>query len=110
VAALHRMPHVNRHRPSVDVLFHTVAKNTGRNALGIILTGMGSDGAHGLKAMRDAGATTVAQDEATSVVFGMPQEAIKAGGAERVLPLTQIADAVLDWSHRARRASNEERR
>lgn len=105
VAAVHRSPPVNRHRPSVDVLFHSVAKNAGRNALGVILTGMGADGALGLRAMRDAGAATFAQDEATSVVFGMPHEAIKAGGAERVLPLNEIARAVLDWSHRARRVS-----
>jgi two-component system, chemotaxis family, protein-glutamate methylesterase/glutaminase len=110
VAAIHRQPAVNRHRPSVNVLFDSVAKNAGSNALGVILTGMGSDGASGLKAMRDSGAVTIAQDEASSVVFGMPHEAIKAGGAERVLPLDEISHAVLDWSHRVRRISHEVRR
>ena len=83
-------PLVNRHRPSVDVLFRSVAKFAGKNATGIIMTGMGDDGAKGLKEMRDAGAPTVAQDEETCVVFGMPKEAIKLGGVDRVLPLQQI--------------------
>lgn len=88
-------PLVSRHRPSVDVLFRSVAKYAGRNALGIIMTGMGDDGARGLKEMRDAGASTVAQDEASCVVFGMPKEAIKLGAAERVVPLTDIPREVL---------------
>jgi len=88
-------PPVNRHRPSVDVLFRSVARCAGANALGVIMTGMGDDGARGLREMRDAGARTVAQDEASCVVFGMPKEAIRMGAAERVLPLDDIASAVL---------------
>ena len=83
-------PPVNRHCPSVDVLFRSVAKHAGRNALGVIMTGMGHDGARGLLEMHRAGARTVAQDEASCVVFGMPKEAIKLGGAEKVLPLHAI--------------------
>jgi two-component system chemotaxis response regulator CheB len=83
-------PPVNRHCPSVDVLFRSVAKHAGRNALGVIMTGMGHDGARGLLEMHEAGARTVAQDEASCVVFGMPKEAIKLGGAEKVLPLHAI--------------------
>ncbi len=86
-------PLVNRHCPSVDVLFRSVAECAGRNASGIIMTGMGDDGARGLLAMRQAGARTAAQDEATCVVFGMPHEAIKIGAAAEVLPL----DAVAGW-------------
>lgn len=82
---------VNRHRPSVDVLFETCAKSMGQNAVGAILTGMGDDGAKGLLAMRRAGAHTIAQNEATCVVFGMPKEAIALGGASEVLPLDRIA-------------------
>ncbi|HET9642881.1 MAG TPA: chemotaxis response regulator protein-glutamate methylesterase [Burkholderiaceae bacterium] len=89
-------PLVNRHRPSVDVLFRSVARCAGANAVGVIMTGMGDDGAAGLFEMRQAGARTVAQDEASCVVFGMPKEAIRRGGAERVLPLSQIASAVLN--------------
>ncbi len=88
-------PLVNRHRPSVDVLFRSVAKFAGKNATGIIMTGMGDDGARGLKEMADAGAATVAQDEATCVVFGMPKEAIKLGAAKRILPLQELHMAVL---------------
>jgi chemotaxis protein methyltransferase CheR len=87
-------PAVNRHRPSVDVLFRSVAKVAGSNALGIIMTGMGSDGAAGMLEMHDAGAATIAQDEASCVVFGMPKEAIKRGGVDRVLPLTSIAASI----------------
>jgi two-component system chemotaxis response regulator CheB len=86
---------VNRHRPSVDVLFHSCARNLGRNAIGVIMTGMGGDGARGLLAMRQAGARTVAQDEATSVVFGMPKEAIELGAVGDVLGLSRIAEAVV---------------
>jgi two-component system, chemotaxis family, protein-glutamate methylesterase/glutaminase len=88
-------PLVNRHRPSVDVLFRTAARYVGKNAIGVILTGMGDDGARGMKEMRDAGAFTIAQDEASCIVFGMPREAIRLGGVQSVLPLAQIAPAVL---------------
>ncbi len=88
-------PLVSRHRPSVDVLFRSVAQYAGRNAVGVIMTGMGDDGAHGLLEMKNAGARTVAQDEATSVVFGMPKEAIKLGGVDEVVPLEQIVPHVL---------------
>ncbi|MFY9512961.1 MAG: chemotaxis response regulator protein-glutamate methylesterase [Rubrivivax sp.] len=87
-------PLVNRHRPSVDVLFRSVAKSAGGNALGIIMTGMGDDGAAGLLEMRNAGAKTVAQDEESCVVFGMPKEAIKRGGVERTLPLSAMAQEI----------------
>jgi len=88
-------PVVNRHRPSVDVLFRSVAKCAGKNAVGVIMTGMGDDGARGLKEMRDAGAQTLAQDEATCVVYGMPKEAVKLGAVERSMPLSGIASAIL---------------
>lgn len=88
-------PPVNRHRPSVDVLFRSVAQSVGPNALGVILTGMGSDGAQGLLEMREAGAGTMAQDEETSVVWGMPKEAVKLGGVDRILPLDRIAREVM---------------
>jgi two-component system chemotaxis response regulator CheB len=87
-------PLVNRHRPSVDVLFRSVAKSAGANALGVIMTGMGDDGAAGLLEMRHQGARTLAQDEESCVVFGMPKEAIKRGGAERVVPLAGIAGEI----------------
>ncbi|RMO12833.1 Chemotaxis response regulator protein-glutamate methylesterase [Pseudomonas amygdali pv. morsprunorum] len=88
-------PLVNRHRPSVDVLFRSVAKFAGKNATGIIMTGMGDDGARGLKEMLDAGSSTVAQDEASCVVFGMPKEAIKLNAAQRIMPLQEIHQAIL---------------
>jgi two-component system chemotaxis response regulator CheB len=88
-------PRVNRHRPSVDVMFRSVAQAAGRNAVGVILTGMGGDGALGLLEMKRAGAATFAQDEASCVVFGMPKVAIEAGGVDRVLPLDCIAGEVL---------------
>lgn len=88
-------PPVNRHRPSVDVLFRSVAKVAGGNALGIIMTGMGDDGARGLKEMRDAGAHTIAQDEATCVVYGMPKEAVRLDAASRILPLDDLPSAIL---------------
>jgi two-component system chemotaxis response regulator CheB len=91
-------PEVHHQRPSVDVLFESVAKYAGANAVGAILTGMGADGAAGLLAMRKAGARTIAQDEATSIVFGMPMEAIRCGAAERVLPLGEVARAVLQMA------------
>ena len=83
-------PLVSRHRPSVDVLFRSAARYAGNNPVGVILTGMGDDGASGMKEMKDAGAYTIAQDEATCVVFGMPNEAIKRGGVAVVLPLDEI--------------------
>jgi two-component system chemotaxis response regulator CheB len=87
---------VNRHRPSVDVLFHSVAAAAGANATGVVLTGMGADGAAGLVAMREAGSPTIAQDQETSVVWGMPGEAVKRGGADQVLPLDLIAPRLLE--------------
>lgn len=89
---------VNRHRPSVDVLFDSVAKTAGRNALGVILTGMGKDGAEGLKRMRDSGCETVAQDEETSVVWGMPGAAVKADAATHILPLKQVAGKISEFA------------
>ena len=86
---------VNRHKPSVDVLFRSVAQNAGRNAIGVILTGMGKDGARGLKEMLDAGSRTIAQDEATSVVWGMPGEAVSLGAAQHVLALENVAGKIL---------------
>ena len=88
-------PLVCRHRPSVDVLFRSGARYAGKNAVGVILTGMGDDGAQGLLEMKHAGATTLAQDEKSCVVFGMPHEAIKRGAADRVLPLGCMAEAIL---------------
>jgi two-component system chemotaxis response regulator CheB len=88
-------PLVCRHRPSVDVLFRSAARYAGANALGVIMTGMGDDGAQGMLEMREAGARTIAQDEESCVVFGMPKEAIRKGGVERVLPLEAIAPALL---------------
>jgi len=85
---------VNRHKPSVDVLFRSVAQNAGRNAIGVLLTGMGKDGARGLKEMLDAGSHTLAQDEASSVVWGMPGEAVALGAAQHVLPLDAVATRI----------------
>ena len=90
-------PPVNRHCPSVDVLFRSVARTAGRNALGIILTGMGDDGAAGLLEMHESGAATIAQDEASSVVFGMPKEAIKLNPDMKVMPLAEITDDIAAW-------------
>jgi len=88
-------PLVCRHRPSVDVLFRSAAWYAGQNAVGVILTGMGDDGARGMLEMKHAGAITIAQDEATCVVFGMPKEAIKLGSVDKVMPLQKIAGAIL---------------
>jgi two-component system chemotaxis response regulator CheB len=88
-------PLVSRHRPSVDVLFRSVAQTAGPNAIGVIMTGMGADGAEGLLEMKQAGAATIAQDEASCVVFGMPKEAIARGSVEEVLPLEQIPAGIL---------------
>jgi two-component system, chemotaxis family, protein-glutamate methylesterase/glutaminase len=87
---------INRHRPSVDALFRSVAQNAGENAIGIILTGMGRDGARGLKEMRQAGAETLAQDEHTSVVWGMPGEAVSIGATQQVLPVELIAKRIME--------------
>ncbi|KQM13133.1 two-component system response regulator protein-glutamate methylesterase [Sphingomonas sp. Leaf24] len=95
VVAVREGPLVSRHRPSVDVLFRSAARNAGSNAVGIIMTGMGDDGARGLLEMKQAGARTFAQDEATSIVFGMPKEAIARGAADRVVPLHNIARELL---------------
>jgi two-component system chemotaxis response regulator CheB len=91
---------VNRHRPSVDVLFHSVAQEVGRNAVGVILTGMGADGAEGLLQMSQVGCPTIAQDRETSVVWGMPGEAVKRGAAAEVLPLGEISRRLLDLARR----------
>jgi len=86
---------VNRHRPSVDVLFRSVAEQVGQNAVGVILTGMGADGARGLREMRDRGALTIAQDEKSSVVWGMPGASVALGAVDRILPLDQIAEGLV---------------
>ena len=90
---------VNRHKPSVDVLFRSVAQQAGFNAIGVLLTGMGKDGAQGLKEMRDAGSPTIAQDEATSIVWGMPGEAVSIGAAAEVLPLPRVAGRVMQFAN-----------
>ncbi|MCL6707608.1 chemotaxis response regulator protein-glutamate methylesterase [Pseudomonas sp. R2.Fl] len=95
VVAVKEGPLVSRHRPSVDVLFRSAARSAGANAMGVIMTGMGDDGARGMNEMRQAGAYTVAQDEASSVVFGMPKEAIAHGGVEKVVSLDHIAREIL---------------
>ncbi|MCA7012729.1 chemotaxis response regulator protein-glutamate methylesterase [Dickeya dadantii] len=92
---LHDGPPVNRHRPSVDVLFHSVAQYAGRNAVGVILTGMGNDGAAGMLELHKAGAYTIAQNEASCVVFGMPREAIALGGVDEVVDLHQVSQRML---------------
>jgi two-component system chemotaxis response regulator CheB len=88
-------PLVSRHRPSVDVLFRSAAQSAGSNAVGVILTGMGDDGAQGMLEMKQAGARTIAQDEATSIVFGMPKEAIARGAVDRIVPLGNVARELL---------------
>ncbi|MEG0869310.1 MAG: chemotaxis response regulator protein-glutamate methylesterase, partial [Hafnia sp.] len=95
IVRLHQGPAVNRHRPSVDVLFDSVARYAGRNAVGVILTGMGNDGAAGMLKMHQAGAYTIAQNEASCVVFGMPREAILTGGVDEVVDLQQISQRML---------------
>ncbi|MEW6693885.1 MAG: chemotaxis response regulator protein-glutamate methylesterase [Pseudomonadota bacterium] len=96
VAVVDDSPPVNRHKPSVEVLFRSCARVLGPNAIGVMLTGMGADGATAMKEMHDAGAYTIAQDEASCVVFGMPKMAIQAGGVDVVLPLKQIARAIME--------------
>src|SRR3990167_336407 len=90
-------PLVSRHRPSVDVLFRSAAVQAGRNVLAVIMTGMGDDGARGLKDLHEAGAKTYAQDEASCVVFGMPKEAIKLGGVDQVVALDDIPNVLMSW-------------
>jgi two-component system chemotaxis response regulator CheB len=91
-------PRVSRHKPSVDVLFESVARVAGKNAMGAIMTGMGNDGAAGMLSMRKAGAVTVAQDEASCIVYGMPKEAVKLGGAQLVSPLADISGHILAYA------------
>jgi len=91
-------PRVSRHKPSVDVLFESVARVAGKNAMGAIMTGMGSDGAMGMLSMRKAGAVTVAQDEASCIVYGMPKEAVKLGGVQLVSPLAEISGHILAYA------------
>jgi two-component system, chemotaxis family, protein-glutamate methylesterase/glutaminase len=94
-------PPVNRHKPSVDVLFRSAAECAGSDILGIIMTGMGDDGARGMKVLHDGGARTIALNEETCVVFGMPKEAIKLQAVDDILPLEQIARAILQFDARA---------
>ncbi len=97
-----RGPLVSRHRPSADVLFRSVARAAGPDALGVIMTGMGDDGAEGLLAMRTAGAATLAQDEASCVVFGMPREAAVRGAVDELVPLAGLSDKILEWANAGR--------
>jgi len=90
-------PLVSRHRPSVDVLFRSAARYAGNNAIGVIMTGMGDDGARGMQEMHETGAFTIAQDEASCVVYGMPKEAVKRGGVDQILPLNRIAGDVIQF-------------
>jgi two-component system chemotaxis response regulator CheB len=96
VCRLHDGPPVNRHKPSVDVMFRSVVQNAGPNAIGVLLTGMGNDGAQGLKELQSVKAPTIAQDEKTSVVWGMPGEAVKLGAADSILPLEAVAAKILE--------------
>lgn len=105
VVALENAPPVNRHRPSVDVLFDSAAKNAGKNAIGILLTGMGKDGAQGLLKMRQAGAFTLAQDEESCVVFGMPREAIEIGAAAEVVSIETMCEQALKHLNAGRQQS-----
>jgi two-component system chemotaxis response regulator CheB len=96
-------PHVSRHRPSVDVMFRSASQAAGRNAMGVILTGMGDDGARGLLEMRQAGSHTIAQDEESCVVFGMPKEAIQRGAAAKIVPLGRVAGEIETYGRNASR-------
>ncbi|PYF09405.1 two-component system chemotaxis response regulator CheB [Rhodobacter viridis] len=102
---LHDGPYVCRHRPSVDVLFRSVAQQAGANALGVILTGMGADGAAGMVELREAGAMTLAQDEASCIVYGMPREAVALGGVQKQLPLAALAAPIASFAGGPRSAS-----
>jgi two-component system chemotaxis response regulator CheB len=95
VCQLNDGPPVNRHKPSVEVMFRSVAQNVGSNAVGVMLTGMGGDGAKAMKEMKDAGSVNIVQDEASSVVWGMPGEAFKQGAADYVVPLDDMAAKIL---------------
>lgn len=101
IVRLQREPAVNGHRPAVDVMFNSLARCAGRNLIAALLTGMGKDGARGLQAIRQAGGHTVAQDEATCVVYGMPREAVELGAAKEVLPLERIAAALLQQARQS---------
>ncbi len=101
VCKLSKAPPVNRHRPSVEVLFESVIEACGKKAMGVLLTGMGADGSESLLHMREAGCFTVAQDEATSVVWGMPGMAVKLNAADKVLPLNKVSQAILNWAYDA---------
>jgi two-component system chemotaxis response regulator CheB len=96
ICRLNDGPPVNRHKPSVDVMFRTVVQNVGKNAVGVLLTGMGADGAKGMKELQEIGVPTIAQDEKTSVVWGMPGEAVKLGAADHVLPLGKVPEKILE--------------
>jgi len=98
ICQLNGGPAVNRHKPSVEVMFRSVAQNVGSNAIGVMLTGMGADGAKAMKEMKDAGATNIVQDEASSVVWGMPGEAFKLGAADFVIPLDKISTQLITLS------------
>ena len=93
---LSKSPEESLHRPSVDVLMESAAKSMGVKAIGVILTGMGSDGAKGIKAMHDAGGRTIAQDEDSCIVYGMPKVAVSLGGVDRVVPLNNVVPAILE--------------
>jgi two-component system chemotaxis response regulator CheB len=103
-------PRVHYQRPSVDVLFQSVAKNAGRNAVGVMLTGMGADGAKGMLAMKESGACTMAQDEATCVVYGMPKEAVKLGAVQDIVPLPKIPRAIIDLLEGGKRSPGSSRK
>jgi two-component system chemotaxis response regulator CheB len=98
---------VNLHRPSVDYTFFSIAESVGRNAIGIILTGMGEDGARGLKSLRDVGAYTIAQDEISSVVYGMPKKAVELGAAQKTMPLNTMPDEIINWWRKQRKGVEE---
>ena len=103
VVELHDGPLVSRHRPSVDVLFRSAARAAGANAIGVIMTGMGDDGARGMLELHEAGAATIAEHESTAVVYGMPKEAIARGGVDAVVPLNRIAAQILALAANRRR-------
>ena len=103
VVELHDGPLVSRHRPSVDVLFRSAARSAGANAIGVIMTGMGDDGARGMRELHDAGAATIAEHESTAIVYGMPKEAIARGGVDAVVPLNRIAAQIMALAANRRR-------
>ncbi len=102
IVAVTRGPLVSRHRPSADVLFRSVARAVGPDAMGVIMTGMGDDGAAGLLEMHNAGAATLAQDEASCVVFGMPREAVARGAVDELVPLAELSEKILEWAKTGR--------